>query len=400
MPRKRLICTVLGILAVCLLGAALAGRGRMGWWRPAAGALAATPPVPAAAAETSATAGAALPQGVSIEVTDGIVTGIRRDRDSGGVSDLRGVLGSRYVRGDLDATDVTRALWRSLDVVVHPRDGSLIEIQLLRPLWWLQQEGIEQIGAEFALSIPEMDVEGTATVLEIGPCQADSRENGPGEQVVIGTFARESPDVWDLHLEGQAEPIGVTGAHPFWSLDRRAWVPAGELCPGEALDGKAGVLRVARLERRPGRQKVYNLEVHREHAFRVGSPGVLVHNNYLGRNMIRAGRYGDVGTDAHHIVALAHPDADEARRILRRFDIGLDDAINGVWLPRNSSVSRARGALHNEAGSALTSEACLKEVSKRIRGAAGKGRAKVLRELQKIRHDLLNGTFPGVKTIR
>ncbi|HET6430161.1 MAG TPA: polymorphic toxin-type HINT domain-containing protein [Phycisphaerae bacterium] len=399
MPSKRLTCTVLGILAVCLLGAVLAG-GRMPWWQPPAGILAPTGPGTAAAAEMPATAEASLPPEASIEVTDGIVTGVRWDRDSGPVSDLRGVLGSRYVRGDLDATDVTGALWRSLDVVVHPRDGSLVEIQLLRPLWWLQQEGIEEVGDEFALSIPEMDVEGTATVLEIGPCPADSRENGPGEQVVIGTFARESPDVWDLHLEGQAEPIGVTGAHPFWSVDRRAWVPARALRAGEALDGMAGVLRVARLERRPGRQKVYNLEVHREHAYRVGSPGVLVHNNYLGRNMMRAGRYGDVGTDAHHIVALAHPDAEEARMVLRTFDIGLDDAINGVWLPRNSSVSRARGALHNEAGSALTSEACLKEVNKRIRGAAGKGRAKVLRQLQKIRHDLLNGTFPGVRTIR
>ncbi|MHC4717313.1 MAG: AHH domain-containing protein [Planctomycetota bacterium] len=398
MSRNKLTVIVLSVPALCLLGVCLAGHGRVGpWWRaaeaPASTARARA--VDGSAAADRAEAG--IPQGLSIELAEGVITRFAASSPDWPTSKFARALGCRYAPGDLDATDVTPELWRAVEAVVHEPDGGLVNIRLLRPLWWLEANGIGGLGEEFRLSVPEMGVAGTATVLGIGPCRVDSRRNGRGAQIVIGTFERESADVHDMHVEGEPDPIGVTGSHPFWSVDRRDWVVAGELRPGERLAGKDRVLRVVRLARRSGRHKVYNLEVHREHAYRVGRAGLLVHNNSLGDRMIKAGRYGDPGTNAHHIVARNHPGASDAQKVLRECGIDLDDAINGVWLPRNSTVSRARGALHHEAGSALTNDTYLKEVNKRITTAAKGGRAQVLRELQKIRHDLLNGTFPGTR---
>jgi A nuclease of the HNH/ENDO VII superfamily with conserved LHH/Pretoxin HINT domain len=75
--------------------------------------------------------------------------------------------------------------------------------------------------------------------------------------------------------------IQTTGAHPFLSKTRHAWVSARDLQAGEALRGQDGEeLRVASLGRIPGAQPVFNLEVETEHVYFVSEAGVLVHNAY------------------------------------------------------------------------------------------------------------------------
>ena len=75
------------------------------------------------------------------------------------------------------------------------------------------------------------------------------------------------------------KPIGTTARHPFWSIDRNDFIDAGELRVGEKLMGANGkVLRVENITERNQLEKVYNIEVHGEHVYRVSSKGILVHN--------------------------------------------------------------------------------------------------------------------------
>ncbi len=107
--------------------------------------------------------------------------------------------------------------------------------------------------------MPEMGVEGLAEVLAIEPCPP--LEEGEG-RLVTGTFKHTSGEVYDLKLESESEPIGVTGTHPFWSVDREAWVSAIDLRIGETLKTLEGTTVVeSRIEKRPGCEPVYNIEV-------------------------------------------------------------------------------------------------------------------------------------------
>ena len=81
---------------------------------------------------------------------------------------------------------------------------------------------------------------------------------------------------------GEAETIGTTSNHPFWSVDRQEYVQAGSLQPGERLQTLHGDTKVvvSNLPRPGPKTDVYNLEVHAEHVYFVGEDGVLVHNAY------------------------------------------------------------------------------------------------------------------------
>jgi hypothetical protein len=57
------------------------------------------------------------------------------------------------------------------------------------------------------------------------------------------------------------------------------FVPAGELRVGETLRNLDGVVRIESIEQLGSEERVYNLEIHGEHVFRVASSGLLVHNS-------------------------------------------------------------------------------------------------------------------------
>ena len=120
-----------------------------------------------------------------------------------------------------------------------------------------------------------MGVVGDADVLAVEPCP--EIESGPG-RVVTGTFRHAGGQAYDLKLEGEPAPLGVTSTHPFWSVDRQDWIPAEELREGETLQTLTGPTRVQSFKKRPGLETVYNLEIEGDHCYRVGQTGVLVHN--------------------------------------------------------------------------------------------------------------------------
>jgi hypothetical protein len=167
------------------------------------------------------------------------------------------------------------ATWRRVALRMPEGEGWLA-VELLRPVEWIEENHV-QPGGVVSLHLPELGAEGEAEVLSLGPCPPI--KSGAGH-VVTGRFLHHSAsNMLDLRVEGEREPIGVTANHPFWSEDRQAFVPAGELQPGERLRAESGVSRVASLTRCPD-EAVCNLEVNGQHVYQVSSLGVLVHNSY------------------------------------------------------------------------------------------------------------------------
>jgi hypothetical protein len=95
----------------------------------------------------------------------------------------------------------------------------------------------------------------------------------------VSAFRRSKATVCDLRVSGEAEAIGVTPNHPFWSPERNDWVAVRDLRIGERLqaaDGSMPVVESVTLREEP--EPVVNIEVEGDHCYRVGQQGLLVHN--------------------------------------------------------------------------------------------------------------------------
>ena len=158
------------------------------------------------------------------------------------------------------------------------------------------------VDSEIFLEMPELGAVGFARVIAIEPCPKVI--DGPG-RVVTATFRHQSANVLDLafapmsgsnaetktvafNSSGSAPTaassfsLGVTSVHPFWSVDRADFIPAGELRPLEQVLGIDGQhFRLTSITPRAGPETVYNFEVALDHVYYVGEGGVLVHNTYL-----------------------------------------------------------------------------------------------------------------------
>jgi hypothetical protein len=177
----------------------------------------------------------------------------------------------------IDQEDVTPEGWRTLELRVEQPDGSTTRIEMLRPVWWLEEVGVHE-GGTIELALLELEIQATAKVVRMGPCLADSRRNRAGEEIVTATFVHEGAEVWDLIFEGGVT-LGVTRRHPLFSQDRQDWVAAGDIRVGERVLSACGASTLTGKAFRPERETVYNLEVHRTHAYYVGHSGLLAHNN-------------------------------------------------------------------------------------------------------------------------
>ena len=94
-------------------------------------------------------------------------------------------------------------------------DGSIAELSVIRPLWWLQGTGAA-VGGSIDIGLHEIGRSGEATVLAIGPCDVDSRETRPGMSIVTGTIRHRNATVWDLTFDDLTEEtLGVIANHPI-----------------------------------------------------------------------------------------------------------------------------------------------------------------------------------------
>jgi hypothetical protein len=171
--------------------------------------------------------------------------------------------------------EVDPATWRKLVLRASKRDGSWADVELLRPLSWIEERGAN-VGGTAPVSFPECGIDGDADVLAIEPCPPIMPGRG---RVVTGTFHHSSAHVMELRVDGLATPIITTVNHLFWSADRRDYVRADALSRGERLSGRSGSMVVAAAVPLNRAIPVYNLEVHGAHVYHVSTAGILVHNS-------------------------------------------------------------------------------------------------------------------------
>jgi hypothetical protein len=205
-----------------------------------------------------------------VEVGQRVATGISQE-----IRDL--AIGDPLAVPQWDRLDheIDSQTWRKLTLVMHTPQGDRFDITLLRPIRWLESCNA-QVGSSIHLVVTEQGLDGLAEVLAIEPCPRIS--SGVG-RVVTGTFTHVRGGILRIRLAGLAEPLGVTSNHSIYSADRLDFVPAGELRVGETLRNLDGDVRIESIEQLGTEERVYNLEIHGEHVFRVASSGVLVHNS-------------------------------------------------------------------------------------------------------------------------
>jgi hypothetical protein len=92
---------------------------------------------------------------------------------------------------------------------------------------------------------------------------------------------------------------------------------------------------------------------------------------------------------AHHIVAGNDADAAFARSVLSKFGIGINEAVNGVFLPANKATQVIAGkTIH----ASLHTDAYYRAVNDALRGLTT--RQEVIDKLQNIARALEAGEFP------
>jgi hypothetical protein len=122
------------------------------------------------------------------------------------------------------------------------------------------------------------------------------------------------------------------------------------------------------------------------------------HSQALSGNIqLARGEMQPDATDAHHIVARRHPLAAVARGFLFRWKIGIDDADNGVFLPKKLGANVA-GLENAVPHTPLHSGPYHFEVTHRLRERAGEPQSAAREELRAMRAEMIAGTFPYMKS--
>jgi hypothetical protein len=188
------------------------------------------------------------------------------------------------------AGEIEPSQWRRLVLHMEKEPGDRLDMELLRPLTWVESTGASA-AETIALDIPEMHVQGPAYVQFVGPCPHLAPRPSPRHHLVTGTFVHSAANIIGLHVKGLAEPIRCTDNHPFWSEDRQEFVQAGSLQPDERLLTAHGEsYSLERLIACEESVPVYNIEVQNQHTYFVSNLGLLAHNagvKYLGRGKPR-----------------------------------------------------------------------------------------------------------------
>jgi hypothetical protein len=176
---------------------------------------------------------------------------------------------------DFSLRDVDQETWRQVDVRLRRKDGAVVEMQLLRPVEWVEILNIS-VGCEFKLILSEFEVDGNAVVSAIGPCCQIAEGEG---SVVTGRFiTRQVSNLIQVTLENGTTFTGTT-THPVWIPAKHDWVELGDLQECDRLETLFGNVAVVEVKRSARVSDVFNIEVHGQHVYRITDDGILVHNN-------------------------------------------------------------------------------------------------------------------------
>ncbi|TGL16858.1 polymorphic toxin-type HINT domain-containing protein, partial [Leptospira meyeri] len=101
-------------------------------------------------------------------------------------------------------------------------------------------------------------------------------------KVVTELFLHEINQLYEVKTT-KGTTLETTWNHPFWVVDKKAWVEVKDLQVGDVLALADGTLveisNIRSYDVEP--TKVYNFEVEDNHSYFVGEDGVLVHNYYV-----------------------------------------------------------------------------------------------------------------------
>jgi len=182
---------------------------------------------------------------------------------------------------------ITPETWQIGTFEIREANGDIVNVEANRPHTWYNENNVNAIGDKAHFYMPEIGINGDATLLSIRPTTINTtnlglNEQGQVDRPVITTFKRIAPVVFDYYFS-DGGIISATPEHPFFSVDRNAYIAVGELQLGEQVmtAGEKVVKFIAGKQRDKG-EPVYNFEVWREHNYFVGSKEsgefLLVHN--------------------------------------------------------------------------------------------------------------------------
>lgn len=196
---------------------------------------------------------------------------------------------------------------------------------------------------------------------------------------------------WALALLAAVLAVGagLSGAGPASALTVSAAetrVGASHSAAGVAVGPSTGITAGQRLGNDPPRAGIVVATVVAANtATALSRPSSRV----LGANLEAAGAVRPAGSAAHHIVAGSSARAAEARAVLQRYGIDINDAGNGVFLPgRMTSPNPTGAAVHSR----IHTNAYYAEVNSLLGQATTRGEA--LDALAYVRSQLLSGGFP------
>jgi hypothetical protein len=226
----------------------------------------------------------------------------------------------------------------------------------------IKSQGIGAIANEFAEDMTALQMENRSGVIE---------GSGPGESGAI-----EHPAETSVRMD----KVGPQEAEI-------AEVPADK-ASNESLEPGVPQMGEKNLEGAPGfeAKDVREVEEAEPGLKRSSSP-----YRQLEKALEADGEPRPPGHAGHHIVALNDPRAAHTQDILKDFDIPVNSADNGVWLPRLKGENAGPGAYHPE----LNTTRYHTEVDRRLSEATS--REKCLEVLQKIKKELSDNTFPYQK---
>ena len=226
---------------------------------------------------------------------------------------------------DFSLRDVDQETWRQVDVRLRRNDGAVVEMQLLRPVEWVENLNLS-VGSEFKLILSEFEVDGNAVVTAIGVCCEIAIGEG---SVVTGRFVtRQVSNLVEVTLENGTIFTGTT-THPVWIPEKHGWVELGDLQEGEQLETLAGPMAAVAVRRPTQVSDVFNIEVHGHHVYRITEDGVLVHNN---SSLVVSRLELASGLDLSGAKALSHirKHAGHARDTARRLGLARPDSLDDV----------------------------------------------------------------------
>ncbi|MFJ8041360.1 polymorphic toxin-type HINT domain-containing protein [Kitasatospora sp. NPDC096147] len=241
------------------------------------------------------------------------------------------------------------------------------------------------------------DLQAGDLVLATDPQTGETAEE-PVTDTITGSGSKNLVGITINTPDGEGT-LEATDHHPFWVPSLNNWVDAADLRIGqEVLTPTGASAKIAALKFHTKETTAHNLTVADLHTYYVlaGTTPVLVHNADAGcatklRNALNAAGDLEPATphSPHHIVAGNSPKAAPARAQLDRFGIGVNDAENGVWLPRGSSSPNPNGlSVHSR----IHTNEYYGYVNDLMSGA--RNRSEALDVIEHVRQQLLGGYWP------